>query len=228
MGPIGPMWPQRRCFCCCPPRASVSSASSAVRSLRRLAPGRQHRGQRRVGVRAARVDVRDDGLRGKGSGRLARLAALLGHELRHRRRPDRLDRRRPDARHGLGPDRPVGHPAEGVQVEPDHLGVAGVQAPEQGAPRLPFQPLHDRRRHVCPDRRRLPPSAAACPGTRTASLAALGTSGACPRGRSRLPLQAVKDGLARRGREWAAAHGGALRFGHRPSPPPLPYDSFLL
>ena len=143
MGPIGPMWPQRRCFCCCPPRASVSSASSAVRSLRRLAPGRQHRGQRRVGVRAARVDVRDDGLRGKGSGRLARLAALLGHELRHRRRPDRLDRRRPDARHGLGPDRAVGHPAEGIQVEPDHFRIARVQAPQDGAPRLPFQPLED-------------------------------------------------------------------------------------
>jgi len=150
-----------------PPRASVSSV---VRSPRRLAPGREHRGQSRVGRRAARVNVRDDGLRGEGPGGLARPAALLGDELRHRRRPDRLDGQRLQPRERPGAHGAVGHPPEGVQVEPDHFLVAAVQPPQDDAPRPPFQPVHDRRGHVCPERRRLPPSAAACPGTRTASL----------------------------------------------------------
>jgi len=121
MRPIGPMLPRRG-----------------------PAPGREHRGQRRVGFRAARVNVGDDGLRGKNSGRVARLAPVLRDQLLHRRRPDRLDAQWLEARERPGPDRAVGHPPEGVQVEPDHLRVAGVQAPEQSAPRLPLQPLEDR------------------------------------------------------------------------------------
>jgi len=135
------MRPHRRCFCCCPPRASVSSASSVVRLLRRPAPGGQHRGQRRVGFRPALVNVRDDGLRRNDPGRLARQAPVLGLELRQGGRPDRPDSRRLDPRQRPGPDRAVRKAPEGVQVEPDHFRVAGVEAPEDEAPGFPLQPV---------------------------------------------------------------------------------------
>jgi len=145
MGPMGPMLPRRRpkrrCFRCYPARSSVSSESSVVRSPRRLAPGREHGGQRRVGLRAALVNVRDDGLCRDDSGRLARLAPLLRRELLQSRRPDRPDAERLDPRQRPGPDRAVGKAPEGVQVEPDHLGVAAVEAPEDEVPGLPLQPV---------------------------------------------------------------------------------------
>jgi len=132
MGPIRPREPMLV------PRRRGAPGPGAFRPL---APPGQDRGQRRVGLRPARVNVRDDGLRGNGSGCLARLAALLGHEFRHRRRPDRLDRRRLDPRERPGPNTAVGHSPEGVQVEPDHLGVARVEAPQDDVPRLPLQPV---------------------------------------------------------------------------------------
>jgi len=111
---------------------------------RRLAPLRQHGGQRRVGVRAAGVDVGNDGLRGNDPGRLARLAALLGREFRQAGRPKALDRRPLNARHGLRFHRAVGQPPERVQIEPNHRGVALVQAPEQERERHRLQPVEPR------------------------------------------------------------------------------------
>ena len=177
-----------------------------MRPRRRPSPPGQHRGQRGVGFRAALVNVRDDGLRGDGSGRVARPAAVLSDQLFHGGRPDRPDGQRLEARQRPGPDRPVRHPPESVQVEPDHLGVARVQAPEQSAPSLPFQPVElgaERRLLGCAPLpmqvfHARPPSHCKPPSRRVgggASLAATGRRPGCdarrdPRGAGPLALLA--------------------------------------